>query len=141
MLNLEDVTCIKQTELESGRVTPKPPQFQTTLLFHLNTLYSAQARAWQKYDENWAEFEKDHVKSQAPIPSSAQFLLVHLIQKMNQKSFFRKLTQTTPKDKKKAGVPVVSENEADSELASCTSQREDDNNKVGTVVQSGIDMI
>lgn len=95
LLDLHDVTSFKKTQLESRNClddqvsqsfSPKPDNSKTTLLFHLNTLYSLQARAWQKYDEQYAQFELDHVKTAAPIPSSPQFLLVHLIQKLKVKS-------------------------------------------------------
>jgi len=54
---------------------------QSSSLFPLTTLYSSQTRVWQNYDENWALFELDHVRNECPIPPSARFLLIHLIQK------------------------------------------------------------
>ena len=36
---------------------------------------------WQRYDEEWARFELDHLTNPAPIPHSAQFLLIHLLMK------------------------------------------------------------
>lgn len=43
------------------------------------TLYSSQAILWAKYDEEWAYFERNHLKNSAPIPNSAKFLLIHLL--------------------------------------------------------------
>ncbi len=64
MLNLQDITGIKKTDLESkidlsqtmpisGTKNYLPAKMGTnsTLLFYLNTLYSTQARVWRKYDE------------------------------------------------------------------------------------------
>ena len=94
-LDVHAVANYKKTQLESTKSltseTGTPLMrtacpARTTLLFHLNTLYSLQARAWQKYDEQYAMFEDDHVKTAAPIPSNPQFLLVHLIQQLKDKS-------------------------------------------------------
>ena len=62
-----------------------------SLLFQLTTLYSSQIRHWQKYDEEWAVFERDHVKNLAPVPPSAQFLVIHLLQR--DKSRIKRLTK------------------------------------------------
>ena len=59
----------------------------------MNTLYSTQKRAWSKYEELWAHFEQDHLKREAPIPSSAQFLLVHLLEKARKNVLARKIGQ------------------------------------------------
>ena len=107
VLELSDVACMKKTQIDSTLSL----KVQSTLLFHLNTLYSTQQRVWQKYDNEWAQFELDHVKYQAPIPSSAQFLLVHLIQKAKAKCILNQLQNRnfSPHDN------------PDSEIASCTS--------------------
>ena len=87
MVTLQDFASIRKTDLAQNRATLKG----TTLLYHLNTLYSAQKRAWLKYEDQWARFEKDHLNNEAPIPASAQFLLVHMIGKVDKKTMFESL--------------------------------------------------
>ena len=87
-LNIKDITTIKRSEWES-----RP---ETTYLFDLMTLYSSQKRHWQKYDEEWALFELDHLKNAAPIPPSARFLLAHLLSKSIERSV-REQKQTSSK--------------------------------------------
>lgn len=86
-LDLKDVTSLRKTVWQEDAERPN-----NTFLFHLNTLYAAQERVWRKYDQEWALFDQDHVKNKAPIPSSAQFLLVHLIGQLKSVGQFRRLT-------------------------------------------------
>ena len=55
---------------------PKSPR---SFLFQMNTLYEAQKARWRKFDLEYARFDEDHLNYQAPIPPSAQFLLIHSI--------------------------------------------------------------
>ena len=59
------------------------------LWYKLRTLYTGQKHFWQKYDDEWSLFEEDHVSNKAPIPHSAQFLLIHLIAKLSETDKYR----------------------------------------------------
>ena len=60
-LNVKEVNMIKRIEWDEA-------SSEQTFLFCLLTLYSTQKRLWQRYDEEWALFELDHLKHAAPIP-------------------------------------------------------------------------
>jgi len=62
-VNVKEVNDIKKTDWTSDG--------DTSFLFHLMTLYSSQTYIWQKYEEEWALFEHDHLKNRAPIPHNA----------------------------------------------------------------------
>ena len=53
------------------------PSSPSSFLFQLNTLYATQKAKWRKFDHEYAKFDEDILKNEAPIPPSAQFLLIH----------------------------------------------------------------
>ena len=73
---MKDISTIHRVDFDEA-------EYSTTFLFHLVTLYQGKKTQlqWQRYDEAWSRFEQDHLTNPAPIPHSAQFLLIHLLMK------------------------------------------------------------
>ena len=47
------------------------PSAPRSFLFHLNTLYATKKDKWRKFDIEYAKFDEDIIKNEAPIPPSA----------------------------------------------------------------------
>lgn len=77
---MKDISTIHRVDFDEAQ---EAGENSTTFLFHLVTLYQGKKMQlqWQRYDEAWGRFEKDHLTNPAPIPHSAQFLLIHLLMK------------------------------------------------------------
>ena len=71
------------------------PSAPRSFLFHLNTLYATKKAKWRKFDIEYAKFDEDIINNEAPIPPSAQFLLIHNIQKIYGLGIFKRVGSDT----------------------------------------------